>query len=130
MNRTIRTLFLMSIALSLMLAASSDLRAAEHKVQVVATLPNLGSIAAAVGGERIDVTVIASGTQDSHFVDPKPSFIVKLRSADLLIVNGLDLEIGWCRRSPRGRATAASSPAGPDTWTPPPASRSWRSPRA
>ena len=95
MNRTTRTFLLVSIAVSLMLAASSDLRAAERKVHVVATVPNLGSIAAAIGGERIDLTVIASGTQDAHFVDPKPSFIVKLRSADLLIVNGLDLEIGW-----------------------------------
>lgn len=68
---------------------------ADSKVKVVATLPNLGSIASAVGGERIDLTVIASGTQDAHFVDPKPSYIVKLRSADLLVVNGLDLEIGW-----------------------------------
>jgi len=85
----------MLVAVGALLALSPDPFAADHKVQVVATLPNLGSIAAAIGGVRIDVTVIASGTQDAHFVDPKPSFIVKLKSADLLIVNGLDLEIGW-----------------------------------
>jgi len=39
--------------------------------------------------------VIASGVQDAHFVDPKPSYMVRMRAADLLIVNGLDLEIGW-----------------------------------
>jgi ABC-type Zn uptake system ZnuABC Zn-binding protein ZnuA len=65
------------------------------KVRVVATLPNLGSIASAIAGDRIDLTTIAVGTQDAHFVDPKPSYMVKLRNADLLLVNGLDLEIGW-----------------------------------
>jgi zinc/manganese transport system substrate-binding protein len=68
---------------------------AQAKVRVVATLPNLGSIASEVGGDRIDLTTIAIGTQDAHFVDPKPSYMVKLRGADLLLVNGLDLEIGW-----------------------------------
>ena len=69
--------------------------AADDRVKVVASLPNLGSIAAAIGGDRIDLTTIAVGSQDAHFVDPKPSYMVKLRSADLLLVNGLDLEIGW-----------------------------------
>ena len=113
MNRNIRTFLLVFVAASLMLAVSPHLRAAEHKVQVVATLPNLGSIASAVGGERIDVTVIASGTQDAHFVDPKPSFIVKLRSADLLIVNGLDLEIGWVPPLTQGARNTRILAAGP-----------------
>src|SRR6266704_91878 len=68
---------------------------AQAKVRVVVTLPNLGSIASEIGGDRIDLTSIAVGTQDAHFVDPKPSYMVKLRGADLLLVNGLDLEIGW-----------------------------------
>jgi zinc/manganese transport system substrate-binding protein len=41
------------------------------------------------------VTTIASGVQDPHFVDPRPSYMVKLRDADALLVNGLDLEVGW-----------------------------------
>ncbi|HEU5181685.1 MAG TPA: metal ABC transporter substrate-binding protein [Candidatus Polarisedimenticolia bacterium] len=68
---------------------------AASKLKVVASLPNLGSIARAIGGDRIDLTVIGTGTQDAHFVDPKPSFMVKMRNADLLLINGLDLEIGW-----------------------------------
>ena len=72
--------------------------AAEKRLNVVSTLPNFGSIASAIAGDRIDLTVIASGTQDAHFVEPKPSYIVKLRKADLLLVNGLDLEIGWVPR--------------------------------
>jgi zinc/manganese transport system substrate-binding protein len=61
----------------------------------VATLTDFGAIAAAVGGDKVRVTTIASGVQDPHFVDPKPSYVVKLRDADLFVVNGLDLEVGW-----------------------------------
>jgi ABC-type Zn uptake system ZnuABC Zn-binding protein ZnuA len=69
--------------------------AAAPRVRIVASLPNLGSIASAVAGDRIELTTIAAGTQDAHFVDPKPSYMVKLRRADVLLINGLDLEIGW-----------------------------------
>jgi zinc/manganese transport system substrate-binding protein len=64
-------------------------------MQVVASLPGLGKLAEAVGGDRVKVTTIASGVQDPHFVDPRPSYMVKLRDADALLVNGLDLEVGW-----------------------------------
>lgn len=114
MNRGMRGFIFTLSGLALALtAAASDARAADGKVRVVATLPNLGSIASAVGGDRIDLTVIASGTQDAHFVDPKPSFIVKLRSADLLIVNGLDLEIGWVPPLTQGARNAKVLPGGP-----------------
>ncbi len=82
------------------------------KVQVVAALPNLGSIAGAIGGDRIEVTTIATGTQDAHFVDPKPSYIVKLRKADLLLINGLDLEIGWIPPLTQGARSARLLPGG------------------
>ncbi len=62
---------------------------------VVASLPALGKVAEAVGGDRVSVTTIASGVQDPHFVDPRPSYMVKLRDADALLVNGLELEVGW-----------------------------------
>ena len=65
------------------------------KVKVVATLPNFASIAKELGGDKVDVTSIAKGYQDPHFVDPKPSFIVKMKKADILIWAGLDLEVGW-----------------------------------
>ncbi len=68
---------------------------AEEVVNVVASLTDLGKIAEAVGGDKVRVTTIASGVQDPHFVDPKPSYMVKLRDADLFLVNGLELEIGW-----------------------------------
>jgi len=70
-------------------------RADAEPLIVVATLPALGKVAEAVGGDEVRVTTIASGVQDPHFVDPRPSYMVKLRDADALLVNGLDLEVGW-----------------------------------
>src|ERR1700730_6648248 len=65
------------------------------KLNVVATTPDFGSIAAAIGGSEVSVTTLAKPTEDPHFVDAKPSFIVKLNRADAIIEGGADLEIGW-----------------------------------
>ncbi len=69
--------------------------AAASKLRVVATTEDLAALAREVGGDRVRVEAIARGYQDPHFVDPKPSFILKLSRADLLIFVGLQLEIGW-----------------------------------
>ena len=68
---------------------------AQGKLNVIATTEDLASIAREVGGDRITVESIAKGYQDPHFVEAKPSFILKLQKADLLIVVGRELEIGW-----------------------------------
>ena len=68
---------------------------AQGKLNVIATTEDLASIASEVGGDRITVESIAKGYQDPHFVEAKPSFILKLQKADLLIVVGRELEIGW-----------------------------------
>lgn len=65
------------------------------KVKVVSSLQDFASIADAVGGDRVETFALARGYQDPHFVDAKPSFILKLSNADLLIVAGLELEIGY-----------------------------------
>jgi zinc/manganese transport system substrate-binding protein len=65
------------------------------KLNVVTSTTDLASLAQEVGGDKIDVDSIAKGYQDPHFVEAKPSFLLKLRRADLLITVGLDLEIGW-----------------------------------
>jgi ABC-type Zn uptake system ZnuABC Zn-binding protein ZnuA len=65
------------------------------KFNVVTATTDLASLAQEVGGDRINVESIAKGYQDPHFVEAKPSFLLKLRNADLLIVVGLQLEIGW-----------------------------------
>ena len=69
--------------------------AAQGRLNVIATTEDLASIAREVGGDRIDVEAIARGYQDPHFVEAKPSFILRLQRADLLVVVGRDLEIGW-----------------------------------
>lgn len=65
------------------------------KLNVVATTPDLGAIAHAIGGDQINLTTLAKPTEDPHFVDAKPSFIVKLNHADVLIEGGAELEAGW-----------------------------------
>src|SRR6266567_7160944 len=69
--------------------------AAEAKLNVVATLPDFGSLAREIGGDKIDIVVLAKATEDPHFVDARPSFVVSLRNADALIDGGAELEIGW-----------------------------------
>jgi zinc/manganese transport system substrate-binding protein len=68
---------------------------AAKKLKVVTTLSDLASLASAIGGDRVDAESIAKGYQDPHFVEPKPSFILRLHDADMLIVAGLELEIGY-----------------------------------
>lgn len=80
-----------ALASSLILTASPALAT----VQIVTSLQDLASIAGAVGGNRVEAFALAKGYQDPHFVEPKPSFVLKLSRADLLIVAGLELEIGY-----------------------------------
>src|SRR5213082_3748671 len=68
---------------------------AQAKLNVVATLPDSGSLAREIGGDKVNVTVLAKATEDPHFVDARPSFVVSLRSADVLIDGGAELELGW-----------------------------------
>src|SRR5436189_2269223 len=65
------------------------------KLSVMTATTDLAALAQEVGGDKIDVEALAKGYQDPHFVEAKPSFLLKLRHADLLIVVGLELEIGW-----------------------------------
>jgi len=77
------------------LAALSCTFAAHAKLNVVATLPDFGSLAREIGGDKIDLVVLAKPTEDPHFVDARPSFVVSLRNADVLIDGGAELEVGW-----------------------------------
>jgi zinc/manganese transport system substrate-binding protein len=84
----------MAIALVCALAGNPAARA-ENKLKVMTATTDLAALAQEVGGDKVDVESIAKGYQDPHFVEAKPSFLLKLRKADLLIVVGLELEIGW-----------------------------------
>src|SRR5690349_11499576 len=64
-------------------------------LKVVATTSEYGALATQLGGARITVTTIAKPTEDPHFVDARPSQIVALNRADVLIEGGAELEVGW-----------------------------------
>jgi len=68
---------------------------ATAQLRVVATTPDLASVAREIGGDRVNVVALAKPTEDPHFVDAKPSFIVTLNRADALIEGGAELELGW-----------------------------------
>ena len=88
-----KTVFLMMTAIgALVWTMNAD---AGEKLRVVATLEDLACIARDVGGDAVTVMAIASGTQDPHFLDAKPSYLVQLNRADVLIENGGELEVGW-----------------------------------
>jgi len=65
------------------------------KVQIVTSLTDFAAIARDIGGNKVEVVSLAKGYQNPHFVDAKPVYVTKLNKADLLIFNGLELEIGW-----------------------------------
>jgi zinc/manganese transport system substrate-binding protein len=77
---------------ALLMAAVS---AGQAKLNVMTSTEDFAALAREVGGDKVDVDSIARGYQDPHFVEPKPSFLLKLQKADLLAVVGLQLEIGW-----------------------------------
>jgi zinc/manganese transport system substrate-binding protein len=80
----------------LLLAGALFAAAPAHAaLNVVSTTEDLASIAREVGGDKVKVESLSRGYQDPHFVEAKPSFVLKLHGADLLIVVGRELEIGW-----------------------------------
>lgn len=85
---------------------------AARKLNVVTSLPDLASIAAEVGGAHVSTFAIAVGYQDPHFVDAKPSFIIKLKKADMFVQMGLDLEIGWVPQLLEGTRNPEIMPGG------------------
>src|SRR3970040_217058 len=87
--------------------------AAQGRLNVITTTEDLASIAREVGGDRIDVEAIARGYQDPHFVEAKPSFILRLQRADLLVVVGRDLEASWLPALVQQSRNAKIQPGGP-----------------
>src|SRR6478735_1441515 len=64
-------------------------------IKVVTTTTDMKSITELIGGNKVSVSSIATGYQNPHFVDPKPSYIISLSNADMFVTIGLDLETGW-----------------------------------
>lgn len=82
-------------------------------LKVVATTGEYGAVAAAIGGPRASVAVLAKPTEDPHFVDAKPSHIVTLNRADVLIQGGAELEQGWLPPLLEGARNARILPGAP-----------------
>ncbi|MCU1280471.1 MAG: hypothetical protein JWM53_4017 [bacterium] len=68
---------------------------ADAKVRVVTSIETFADLARRVGGDRVEVKALSHGYVDPHFVEPKPSLVIDLNRADLLVHVGLELEIGW-----------------------------------
>lgn len=85
----------MKTALSIFTFALTVTTSVHAKLAIVATTTDFGSLAAAVGGKQVSVVTLAKPTEDPHFVDAKPSFILKLNRADAVIEGGGGLEAGW-----------------------------------
>jgi ABC-type Zn uptake system ZnuABC Zn-binding protein ZnuA len=78
-----------------LIAVAATGSAASAQLRVVATTPDLASVAREIGGNRVTVVALAKPTEDPHYVDAKPSHIVTLNRADALIEGGAELELGW-----------------------------------
>src|SRR5207302_5762850 len=83
------------VTLGLLMAGFLPSRAEAKKLTVVTSTTDMAALTREVGGDKVNVEALARGYQDPHFVEAKPSFLLKLRQADLLISVGLQLEIGW-----------------------------------
>jgi zinc/manganese transport system substrate-binding protein len=77
------------------LLAATSVPAAGPPLNVIATTEDLAAIVREVGGDRVKVEALSRGYQDPHFVEAKPSFVLKLNKADLLVAVGRELELGW-----------------------------------
>src|SRR3982750_2077076 len=86
---------ILSAVFALLALVSLGSAAQAAKLRVVSSLQDFASIAQSVGGDRVETFALAKGYQDPHFVDAKPSFVLQLSRAALLIVAGLELEIGY-----------------------------------
>ena len=85
---------------------------AASPLRVVTTIPDLGDLAREVGGDEVEVSVLAKGPQDPHFVEPRPSYLRTLHDADMYVEIGMDLEVGWAPVLLRGARNPDILPGG------------------
>ena len=101
------------LVIAALLALATVTPPATKKLNVVTTTPDLAALAREIGGDAVDVKTLAKPSEDPHFVDAKPSHIITLNRADVLIEGGAELEIGWLPpllESARNGRLAAGSP--------------------
>lgn len=89
-----KTVLIVSVILAIAAFLCAGAQAAK-KIQIVTTTTDLADFARHIGGNRVEVYSIARGYEDPHFVEAKPSHILKLKRADLYLVTGMQLETGY-----------------------------------
>ena len=82
----------LSVGAALLLAAALP---AHAELRILATTADWGALATELGGDKVNVYTATSALQDVHQVNAKPSLVARARTADLVVANGADLEIGW-----------------------------------
>src|SRR6188474_3134578 len=108
-----KTIALITFAAAALTAPLGTSTPPPARLSVVATTPDLAALAKEIGGDAVDVMALAKPTEDPHFVDAKPSHIVTLNRADVLIEGGAELELGWLPpllESARNSKIATGSP--------------------
>jgi ABC-type Zn uptake system ZnuABC Zn-binding protein ZnuA len=108
-----KTLTLLTVITATLIASGGTGPSFAGKLRVVATTPDLAALARAIGGDAVEVKALAKPTEDPHYVDAKPSHIVTLNRADVLIEGGAELELGWLPpllESARNEGIAAGAP--------------------
>lgn len=90
-----QTMVILRMAAAALIAVSGIGPSVAKKLKVVATTPDFAALAREIGGDAVEVTALAKPTEDPHFVDPKPSLLVTLNRADMLVEGGAELELGW-----------------------------------
>jgi len=108
-----KTVTLLTVITATLIASGGTRPSFAGRLRVVATTPDLAALARAIGGDAVDVKALAKPTEDPHYVDAKPSHIVTLNRADVLIEGGAELELGWLPpllESARNERIAAGAP--------------------
>jgi zinc/manganese transport system substrate-binding protein len=100
------------VAFVAVMAVSTTIRA-RAGINIITSTEDLAALVREVGGDKVSVEALAKGSQDPHFVEAKPSFVWKLHSADLLVVVGRELEIGWLPALITQSRNAKVQPGGP-----------------
>lgn len=100
-----RLAYLIGVAVVMLGLGAAGAQAAS-KLRVIATIPDLKALVEAVGGDLVEVDSLARGTQNPHDLEVRPSLMVKLRRADAIVVNGLELD-AWADVAVRGSNNAA-----------------------
>ena len=104
---------LIRLAVAAAIVALTQAAHARAGINVITSTEDLAALVREVGGDKVSVEALAKGYQDPHFVEAKPSFVLKLHSADLLVVVGRELEIGWLPPLITQSRNAKIQPGGP-----------------